>query len=80
MSHWEKSTTVFPPVPNWDINRIGNVEPERVADGIYEIFFAKQSTSHIAINEAVDICKFSVRAINKINGIWINSLKITTPN
>ena len=44
---------------NWDMRRIGNVERNVLRMAIYEMLFAEpRLPAPIAINEAVDVCKF----------------------
>lgn len=63
---------LVPKLDNWQMDRIGNVERSVLRMGIYELLFAQDKPPvPVAINEAVDVCKFFVNSESArfVNGI-----------
>ena len=64
---------------NWDFSRFGGVERSVMRMAVYEIKFAEKPTPiPVAINEAVDICKFfgATKSGRFVNGILDKIAKI----
>lgn len=64
--------TISASAPHWSIDRMGGVERSALRMGVYEILYcSKDVPPPVAINEAIDICKYfgmrdSARFVNGI--------------
>ncbi len=65
----------------WDINRFTNIDKSILRLGIYELFFCKEISANIVINEAVELAKKfsddqSAKFVNGIlDSIYVHEIK-----